>query len=368
MTAAVDAAVLVRRGEFTLDVEIRVDEGETLALLGPNGSGKSTLLGAVSGVIVPDRGTVAVRGRRLSVQSHEERVWEPPEKRRVGLLGQDPLLFPHLSALDNVAFGGRAQGVRRSAARADALSWLDAVGLSGLADRKPSALSGGQQQRVAIARALAARPDVVLLDEPFAALDVETAVQIRRLLGDRLSEARTTTVLVTHDVLDAVVLADRCAILQNGRIIDDGPKERVLGTPANQFIAALTGVNLLIGRSDGGDRLILPDGRFVTGTVADRAPLAAGSAASAVFGHGAVSVHPSTAQKAAHPGARNGGWDATVVALEPAADGIRLRLADDPQLTVQVSAADAIGMGVHAGSVVSLVVDPALVRIQATAG
>jgi molybdate transport system ATP-binding protein len=254
MSLALDARLVVRRGSFLLDVELAVAPGETVALLGPNGSGKSTLLAALAGLVRPESGHVRVGERTLTRSSGQGRASVvPPERRRVGLLGQDPLLFPHLDAVQNIAFGPRSAGVPHAEAAREAREWLRAVGLAGMERRKPAALSGGQQQRVAIARALAARPDVLLLDEPMAALDVETAAQTRGLLAERIAAAGTTAVLVTHDATDALVLAGRTAVLQEGRIVDDGPTARVLGEPTTRFAASLGVSGLTVGtvRDDG---------------------------------------------------------------------------------------------------------------------
>ena len=204
-TTAMDARLLVRRGNFSLDVELRVEHGEVLALLGPNGSGKSTLLGALAGLIPIEEGVVTVSGRVLTKRVRGTRLVVPPEHRGIGLLGQEPLLFPHLSALDNVAFGPQSQGMPKATARGEARDWLRAVELDGLDDRRPAQLSGGQQQRVALARALAAKPNVLLLDEPLAAVDVQTASLLRQLLRDRLTQTRTTTKLGLRPALAAGV-------------------------------------------------------------------------------------------------------------------------------------------------------------------
>lgn len=204
-----------------VDVDVRVDsrdveaaftvaDGETVALSGPNGAGKSTLLGVIAGTVPVSSGSVVVGGVDVT--------WLPPHRRRVTLLAQDPLLFPHLTALDNVAFGPQARGSARAAAHTTALEWLDAVGLADLADRKPRQLSGGQAQRVAVARALAIRPDVVLLDEPLRALDADVAPAVRSLLAEVLADV--TTILVSHDPADISALADRTLQLANGRVAD----------------------------------------------------------------------------------------------------------------------------------------------------
>jgi molybdate transport system ATP-binding protein len=375
MTDALYAELVVTRGDFTLDVAFTLSAGETVALLGPNGAGKSTLLAALSGLIAPTAGTVTVAGRPLTQRVASARfIAVPPEHRRVGLLRQEALLFPHLSAVENVAFGQRVQGMRRSDALRDAAEWLAAVDLEDYAHRKPAALSGGQQQRVAIARALAARPDVLLLDEPLAALDVQTASQVRRLLAERLKAEETTTILVTHDVLDAIVLADRCAILQDGRIIDDGPKSRVLAHPKNQFIAALAGVTLFVGVFDGIDGVRRSDGRMLRGRLASGAHAAVGDAVSAVFPPGAITVR--TAQRTTQRSAADnaGGaeglntdgthWSVTVNLLEPAAGGIRIRVVEEPELIVELTPAAAIGLDLHPGARLRVSIDPAAVTIR----
>lgn len=218
------ADVTVRLGAFVLDAAIVVARGETVAVMGPNGSGKSTLLGAIAGLLTPQGGTVTVDRRMLTGPGVHIR----PESRRVGLLGQDPLLFPHLSALENVAFGPRSAGTPRAEALAAARASLEELGLAGLEHRRPGQLSGGQQQRVAVARALAAEPDVLLLDEPMAALDVENALLMRELLAAKLVARGTPTIIVTHDVADAFALAGRTVLLDNGLVVRDGATADVL--------------------------------------------------------------------------------------------------------------------------------------------
>jgi molybdate transport system ATP-binding protein len=355
MSATLQARFTVRRRDFTLDAEVRLEPGEVLALLGPNGSGKSTLLAVIAGLLVPDAGTVAVSGRVLTRCADGRPLLVPPERRGIGLLGQDPLLFPHLSALDNVAFGPQSQGKPRDEARRLAATWLTAVELGGFEQRRPAQLSGGQQQRVALARALAAEPAVLLLDEPMAALDVQTASLMRQLLAERLAANRVATILVTHDVLDAIVLADRVAILQDGRIVDEGAKTRVLAAPRSPFAAALVGVNLVTGTADAGG-LRLADGRSITGHGAR--PEAGGEAA-AVFRPADVRV-----AAVAPPGAGvTNGWPSSIVALEPSSGGVRLRLAGDPQIAAEVSPVLVAELGLEPGMPVWLTVDPADVTL-----
>jgi len=354
VTAGLRADVAVRRGDFHLDVSVTLTAGSVLAVLGPNGSGKSTLLNAIAGQIRPDFGRIEVGNRVLS----DDDTFVAVADRRVGLLGQDPLLFPHLSALENVSFGQLARGVRHQQARSVAAEWLGRVGLTGLEDQKPASLSGGQQQRVAIARALAAKPDLLLLDEPMAALDVETASAVRTLLREHLAQTGVTTIVVTHDVADAIVLADQVMILQDGRIADAGGLSELMREPATEFTASLVGLNLVRGvvRADGA--VIANDGRCFRGVGDSLRP---GAAVSLVF--------PPTALRLQHEPAARGTanhWSGTVAAMEPSATGVRIRLAGD-RVVAELPAAQWVGAGVTLGSSISLAVDASDVVAYASA-
>ncbi|MBK0417617.1 ATP-binding cassette domain-containing protein [Leucobacter sp. CSA1] len=232
-----DACVRVERGDFSVDVELRAGAGETVALMGPSGAGKTTVVDALSGLIRIDEGRIRLGGADIADAASGVHV--APSRRGVGVLGQEALLFPHMTAVENIAFAARAAGSSRAEATALASGWLDRVGLAGLAARRPSELSGGQRQRVALARALAARPRLLLLDEPLVSLDVEAAADIRALLRERLTESGTTAVLVSHDAADALALADRLLILDAGRIAQQGTVEQVLAAPATRFAAAV---------------------------------------------------------------------------------------------------------------------------------
>ncbi|MEZ0448938.1 ABC transporter ATP-binding protein [Cellulomonas sp. ICMP 17802] len=346
------AEVAVRRGDFVLDVTLAAHPGEIVAVLGPNGAGKSTLLAVLAGHLVPHEGVVRVGERTLTAVWHgRAETAVRPERRSVGLLGQDPLVFPHLSARENVAFGPRATGVSAPAARRAADEWLTAVGLDGLADRRPEALSGGQRQRVALARALAAGPDVLLLDEPFAQLDVRTAAELRELVRDQVRRTRTVTVLVTHDVLDAVTLADRVVVLHDGQVVEQGRPLDVLTDPVHPFTAALAGVNLVVGTlvegPDGATVLAGPDGLRVP---CDAAP---GGRAQVTFPPGAVVVGDAD------------GWAARVVDLEPGTTGVRLRTTGD--VLVDLPPAQVAVLGLHVGATVRLSVPTEHVRVRALA-
>ncbi|MBH0098156.1 ABC transporter ATP-binding protein [Salinibacterium sp. NSLL150] len=358
-----DATIQVSRGSFSLDASVTVAPGETLALLGPNGSGKSTLLAVIAGLLAPDQGSVSVDGRVLTEvpQSGGGRMTVvPAHRRRIGLLGQDPLLFPHLNALENVAFGLRSRGLLRSNgmnatdARERASEWLAAVGMSEFAARKPAELSGGQQQRVAIARVLATEPDVLLFDEPMAALDVQNASLVRTLLREclasRISATHTgidgrpptapATIVVTHDVVDAMVLADRVAIMDAGRIIDSGDVARVLGEPVNQFAATLVGLNVLHGIVETRELVRLADGR---GFAVDDVVPEVGAEVSVAFPPSAVTLRREVSAPS-HPNE----WHATVDLLEPGLRGIRVTLLGDT-VVAETAAADLLAHDITPG-------------------
>ena len=226
-------------------VDLAIGDGERVAIVGPNGSGKSTLLQLVAGSLRPTAGEVRIGGALVS----SPRAHVPPHRRAVAYVEQKPLLFPHLSVLENVMFGPLARGVGRSTSRRRALAELAATGCEELADRRPGELSGGQAQRVSLARSLAIDPALVLLDEPFAALDVSVTPELRRLLRSRL--AGMTTVLVSHELLDVVTLADRLVLVEGGRIVADGGVDAMCEAPASRFLADFVGLNLLHGTAVG---------------------------------------------------------------------------------------------------------------------
>jgi molybdate transport system ATP-binding protein len=316
---ALDAYVVVRRARFTLDVALQAASGEVLAVLGPNGAGKSTLLGVLAGLLRPDAGHV--RLGETTVADPAAGVHVPPHRRGVGLLAQEALLFPHLTALGNVAFGLRAHGVPRREAEQRARELLAAVDAGELADRRPARMSGGQQQRVALARALAPRPDLLLLDEPLAALDIDAAPAMRALLRRVVRAAGQTAVLVTHSALDALVLADRVVVLTDGRVVEQGPTRDVLTRPRSSFAARIAGLDLVPG-------IACPDGlRTADGTVvAGRdGGLTEGEPAVAVFSPSAVAVFADRP----HGSPRNV-LPVQVAAIEPHGDVVRLRAAAVP--------------------------------------
>ncbi|MHB1065674.1 MAG: sulfate/molybdate ABC transporter ATP-binding protein [Georgenia sp.] len=287
---AVHASVPER--DVTLDVDLPA--GQVLGVLGANGAGKSTLLGLIAGTVRPASGSVRV-GRTVVADGA---TWVPPHRRRVSLLAQEPLLFPHLDVLANVAFGPRSAGSGRREAEQLAHERLAQVGAGDLAGRRPGKLSGGQAQRVSLARALAPDPDVVLLDEPLSALDVEVAAAMRQLLRELLRGTGRSAVLVTHDLLDVLAVADTVVVLDGGRVVERGPTLDVLTRPRSSFAAALAGVNLVAGSLDGtgADAAVLapaprPDEPpLLLHGLADPA-LMPGAAVAATFSPRAVAVH-----------------------------------------------------------------------------
>ncbi|WP_072802100.1 sulfate/molybdate ABC transporter ATP-binding protein [Rhodococcoides yunnanense] len=306
--------------------ELSVADGEVVAVLGPNGAGKSTLLSLVAGLLRPESGRILL-GSDI-VTDTRTGIFVPAHARGVATLNQSALLFPHLTVEANVAFAPRSRGVGRRESRTIARTWLAAVGATELADRRPSQLSGGQAQRVAIARALAAEPRVLLLDEPMSALDVGMAPAVRRLLRTVLREQRRTAVIVTHDLLDALALADTVVVVESGRIVERGTTTDVLSAPRSSFAARIAGVNLLSGTATGTDSLRTPWGHsvFGHGDVAD-------GPAVAVFSPAAVAVH----LEPPHASPRN---VIPIVLTEMDVHGatVRLRGADNPDGTPGIAA------------------------------
>lgn len=340
-----DATVAAR------DVDVRLDvaAGETVALLGPNGAGKSTVLAVVAGLLRPTSGTVSLGGRVLDDV--------PPHERRVALLAQEALLFPHLSVLDNVGFGPRSRGTSRDGSREVARRWLERVGVGDLADRRPSTLSGGQAQRVAVARALAAEPELLLLDEPMAALDVDVAPALRQVLRTVLAER--TVVLVTHDALDAVLLADRVVVLEDGRVVEEGPTHDVLGRPRSAFAARVAGLNLVAGAWRGD--AVVRGSVAVRGLVAGEAP-SPGEAVVAVFSPSAVAVFTDPPS-----GSPRTSLSAVVTGVEPLGDRVRIRtMVDDQPVAAEVTPSAATELDLTPGARVHLLVKAVEVAVHAT--
>ncbi|HEU4811785.1 MAG TPA: ABC transporter ATP-binding protein [Nocardioides sp.] len=296
------------RVDGRLDARIRAARGEVVAVIGPNGAGKTTLLRALAGLVAPE-GSVEVDGTSWT---HPPRL---VRDRNLGFVFQDQSLFPHLSALDNVAFGLRSRGVDRAAAAATARDWLARFGIEELASRRPGELSGGQAQRVAIARALAPSPSLLLLDEPFAGLDVGVATALRIELARHLASYDGIALLVTHDALDALTLADTVVVLDEGRVAQTGTPHDVSARPRTDHVARLVGLNVI--REDDVFRSFSP--RAVTVSL----------------------TQPE--------GSARHRWQGTVLSAAPHGDAVRLLVDSDPELIADVTPAATAELGLAPG-------------------
>lgn len=339
MTLSIDGAV--RLGEFELDLAIDAANGQVLAVLGPNGAGKSTLVRVLTGLLALDSGSVRLGERVLDAP--DEGVYVEPQARRVGVVFQDHRLFPHLRVLDNVAFGPRSRGVHAGAARAAAHTWLERLGLAEMARRYPRQLSGGQAQRVALARALACDPAALLLDEPLAALDVQTRAEVQGELREHLGGFSGPTIIVTHDPIEALLLAQRLVVLERGRVVQAGSPAEITTRPLTPYVARLVGMNLYAGAASG-DVVALEGGGILVATeVPDGAVLAA-------LRPSAITVHTRPPEGSS---ARNV-WAATVDGLAPLGDRIRLSVRGEPDATVDVTAAAVADLDLAPGRAVWL--------------
>jgi molybdate transport system ATP-binding protein len=335
----------VGRGGFRADLDVAVADGEVLGVLGPNGVGKSTLLRTVAGLLPLLAGSLRLDGRPLDDPASG--VFLQPEQRPVGMVFQDYRLFPHLDVLDNVAFAGRCRGLSRRAAREQAGRWLDRLGLAGLAHRRPGEVSGGQAQRVALARALAREPRLLLLDEPLAALDTRTRTEVRAELRDHLAGFPGPTVLVTHDPLEAMVMADRLLVLEDGRVVQDATPHEVARRPATGFVARLVGLNLYTGELD-------PD----TGTVRlDQGGSLVATSDPGTRGRVLVGLRPSAITlHTGHPGpaSTRNTWPGTVAGLELLGDRVRVEVRAEPPALVDVTPGAVAELGIRPGLAVWL--------------
>ena len=309
-----DAHLVVDRPGFRLDVRLAVAGGEVVAMVGPNGAGKTTALRALAGLVGLSDGYVRLAGRTIEDPGTRQRV--PPEHRNVGVVFQDYLLFPHMTAMDNIAFGPRTRGVGRRRARELATAWLERVALAHCGHRKPGQLSGGQAQRVALARALVSEPPLLLLDEPLSALDAGTRVDTRAELLRHLTAHTGATLVVTHDPLDAVILADRLIVIEDGQIVQQGDAATITARPQADYVARLVGLNLYRGQADG--RTVVLDNGFKL-AVDD-------SNTGAVF----VAFRPSAVALHRFPpeGSPRNVWQTTVGGIHHHGDNLRVALGD----------------------------------------
>jgi molybdate transport system ATP-binding protein len=334
---SLDARVQLGRGDFSLDLSLDAADGDTIGLLGPNGSGKSTTLRCLAGLDAPQTGRIDIAG--VTVVDTTRGIDLPPEQRSVGFVFQDYLLFPHMSVLDNVAFGLRARGEARQSAERRAREWLDRLEIGDLASRKPGRLSGGQAQRVALARALVIEPDLLLLDEPLAALDAGTRASVRSLLRRHLADFHGAVVMVTHDPMDAMVLADRVVVLEDGHAVQAGTPGDVARRPESTYVAQLVGVNMLRGRAHDGVVTLDSGGEIRIANVAISGPVIV------ALRPEAISVHLQ------HPeGSARNVWQSRVSSLEARGDLVRLEVEGPPALTAVITPAAVADLGLHEGA------------------
>jgi molybdate transport system ATP-binding protein len=332
----------VRRGDFTLAVSFAVPPGQVVGVLGPNGAGKSTLLSALAGLIPVAAGRILLGGQ--VIDDAVTGAFVEAAARPVGFVFQNYRLFPHLSVAENVAFSPRARGLGRQAARAAARYWIDRLRLSDLAERKPASLSGGQAQRVALARALAGKPALLLLDEPLSALDAGTRLDVQAELKRHLSDFAGPCLLVTHDPIEALVLADSLLVLEGGQIVQEGAPAQVARQPGSEYVAKLVGLNLYAGRADGSVVKLAAGGAFVIPDAGQHGDVLVALRPSAV----AVTTQPPVA------GSARNVWPARVAGLTLLADRVRLDVEGQPSALVDVTPAAVAELSLIPGSQVWL--------------
>ncbi len=338
MTINLDARMAVARPDgFALDIHLTIEAGQTVALLGPNGAGKSTAVDLLAGLLPLDEGRISLGDRLLD---DGERVFVPPAKRQVGVVFQDYLLFDHMTVAENIAFGISAGGRSTADSITEAMRWAERFDLGDLANSKPPGLSGGQAQRVALARALATDPALLLLDEPLAALDVETRSTTRRLLGQHLQQFEGPRLLITHDPTDAFLLADRIFIMENGSITQSGTPYDIRTRPATSYGASVAGTNLMTGTNSSGtlkldefDHLLQTSDTGVSGEVL-------------------ITIHPRAV--ALHPAQPHGSprntWETVVEGIEPLGDTTRILLGAPLPISVDITPASTAALHLSIGT------------------
>jgi molybdate transport system ATP-binding protein len=345
----IEANIGLTIGTFTLSVELHVDDHELLAVVGPNGAGKTTLLRALAGLAPIDSGRIAIDGE--VVDDPAESRFVPPNQRSVGVVFQDYLLFTHMNVRDNVAFGLRERGMRKAAARERADELLATVGLTDKARARPRELSGGQAQRVALARALAIEPSLMLLDEPLAALDVQTRAETRQHLRDAIAGFEGTRVLVTHDPVDAFTLADRLLILEKGRVTQTGTVDDIVNRPASEYVAELVGLNFYRGRASG-DAVAIGDVSIAT--------------AETHSGEVAVTIPPAAVvlHRSRPDGSARNTIEGTVTMVEHLAQRVRVRVGGPLSIVAEITPASLQTLELREGAAVWAAVKATEVQVH----
>jgi molybdate transport system ATP-binding protein len=342
MTLLVD--VTARREAFEVSAAFEAEAGRTVALLGPNGSGKSTLVSTIAGLLPPVEGTIALEDAVLDDPAND--VCLPPERRPIGVVFQDLLLFPHLSATENVAFPLRARGVPKPEAHERAAELLTRLGLANRAGARPRDLSGGEAQRVALARALIVEPALLLLDEPLSALDVGARMRVRELIRDELGGFPGVRVIVTHDPVEASVLAERLVLLEDGKVSQTGTPEEIRAAPRSRYAADLVGVNSFRGILE---PLEVGAGLLVTGDGDIVAPWPEGFAGGEVIGL----LRPADVTLSLDPpdGSARNVVQGRVTSISVEGDRARVRIASAPPLVAEITLASVERLGLHDGVV-----------------
>jgi len=341
-----DARLALRRGGFDLDVGLQAEAGEVVAILGPNGSGKTTTLLALAGLLPLDDGFVRVDGVTWA-DAAAGQILEVRE-RHTGIVLADHLLFPHLTAAGNVAFGPRSRGASRAESAARAQRELEALGVSDLAQRRPAEVSHGQAQRIALARALATDPALLLLDEPLAALDPATRAEVRGVLGRRLAAYPGVTLLVTHDPLDALTLADRLVFVDGGRVGQVGTPHEVVTGPRDPYAARVVGLNVYAGEG------VSAGVRLAGGAVVASQSHEYAGPVWAAFAPRAVALY-----RERPGGSPRNSWQTRVVAVDVVGQTARVRadtmiagLGGLGELVAEVTIAAVVELGLRVGDVV----------------
>jgi molybdate transport system ATP-binding protein len=340
-----DLRVASRRGEFELDLAFEARSGATTVIVGESGAGKTSVLRMAAGLDRPDSGRIVLDSEVYT--DTEAGVHVPPWRRNVGYVSQDYSLFPHLSVAENVAFGLRAAGVARGEVGTRVARVLERTGIQAFARRKPTTLSGGQQQRVALARALVLDPRLLLLDEPLAALDLQTRRQVRGELRRLLRELGTTTLYVTHSPLEALLFGDRIIVLEAGRVSQIGDRDDLLRHPRSRYVAELVGTNFFAGRvvaAETGAKVRTADGDLAISRAEDPADLF-------------VTVDPREITLHTHrpEGSAQNVFEGPIVELAPEPPGgerVRVVLGTRPPLVAEVTREAVASLGLAEGVIV----------------
>lgn len=330
--SGLEAAFVADRDGFSVDVAFRAEAGSITALVGPNGAGKSTVIDVIAGLLPSDHGHVRLDG--VVLDDRDAGIFVPPRQRGIGVVFQDRVLFPHLSVAENVAFGLTAKGRGRREAMAEAREMLDAAGLEDIALRRANDLSGGEARRVAVARAFAMEPRALLFDEPFASLDIEAKIEVRRQIVERVEGFVGPVLLVTHDPSEAFLLADTIHVIEAGRISQTGAPDEIRLRPGSAYATKFAGVNLMRGELETGVATIGTHQLVVADTV--------------LQGPVVVSIQPSAVavHRTQPSGSPRNAWRTRVDAIESLGDRVRLHVGSPLPLTVEVTpgAVDALDL------------------------